>query len=499
MKGIKKVIRTVFGKEIRPEVPFNRDEHYSSLDNEVYAAYNKFRPAGPQKLFCYVPFNNMSFSFKGRVLACAYNQKVVLGNYPQMSIHDMWFNSEMGNKLRGHMEKNDLNYGCKHCKYFAEHYKFSGLKPLVYDKYADFKAGQFPRVMEFELSNTCNFECIMCNGEVSSSIRKNRDKLPPLKSPYNDVFVEQLKDFVPYLKEAKFYGGEPFYTPIYFKIWDLMFRLNPKIKLFVITNGSILTPQVKDVLEKGNFDIGVSMDATNKELLESIRKNVNYETLTDNINYFNNYCKRKGKKLVISFTVMRINYAEFPLMIKFCNSLDAILYVSYLKTPDRYAIWNLPAENLRAIREEMSVYQFPSNTFSAKSNKQCFDDFLTFLDNTEKENISRDIKELLPLSDSNEFHALSQPEFDPEEDYMAALQKKIDLDPRRKKLFFEKIHRSFKDLPTGPAVNKLYFSMLHSNQEELVHNVEVFSEKELSKIVKDVLKIQTKKDNLPVS
>ncbi len=76
---------------------------YHPLDADTYAEYNKFRPDGPQKLFCYVPFSNMSFSFEGRVLACAYNQKVEVGHYPEQSIREMWFDSVEGNKLRQHM------------------------------------------------------------------------------------------------------------------------------------------------------------------------------------------------------------------------------------------------------------------------------------------------------------------------------------------------------------------------------------------------------------
>jgi MoaA/NifB/PqqE/SkfB family radical SAM enzyme len=78
----------------------------------------------------------------------------------------------------------------------------------------------YPRVMEFELSNECNLECVMCNGYFSSSIRKNREKLPASVSPYNDQFVDELDQFIPHLTDAKFLGGEPFMIDIYLKIWE---------------------------------------------------------------------------------------------------------------------------------------------------------------------------------------------------------------------------------------------------------------------------------------
>jgi MoaA/NifB/PqqE/SkfB family radical SAM enzyme len=382
---------------VRPPLPKVSD-HHAPLAREVMEAYNKARPEGSKPLFCYVPFNNMSFSFKGRVLACAYNQKVELGRYPDQGVRDMWFNSEAGNRLREHMEHNDLSYGCKHCRYFAEHHKFSGLKPLVFDKYHEMKEVQYPQVMEFELSSTCNFECVMCNGEVSSSVRKNRDQLPALKSPYDAAFVDQLEEFIPHLKEAKFYGGEPFLIPIYFEIWERMLKLNPGIRFFVITNGSVLTDRVKTLIDRGDFDIAVSIDSVKKDQLESIRRNVRHTELLDNINWFNRYCNTRGKNLVLSFTIMRINWRDFPDMIRFCNSIDAALYVSYLKFPPAFALWNLPAAELREIREELVGLNLPEDNYAQRNNAQCYRDLITFLENAEKESLTRDSDELIPTS-----------------------------------------------------------------------------------------------------
>ena len=471
-------------------------DNHEPLPEEVMRAYNAHRPEGEKPLFCYVPFNNISFSFKGRVLACAYNQKVELGRYPQKSIRELWFDSEMGNQLREHMEHNDLSYGCKHCKYFAEHHKFSGLKPLVFDKYHDYQKVRYPQVMEFELSSTCNFECVMCNGEVSSSIRKNRDGLPALKSPYDDAFVEQLEEFIPYLKEAKFYGGEPLLIPIYFKIWERMLELNPNIKIFTITNGSVMNDKVKSILEKGNFDIAVSMDSTKKDVLESIRKNVNRDQLLENIAYFNDYCRRKKKNLVISFTMMRVNWQNFPDMIRFCNDHSAILYVSYLKTPPRFALWNLPANELREIREQLKVMTFPKSGFIEKSNNQSFQDFLTYLKNAEQEALERDPSEIVPYSltkdspysylpigktDVSKVTALNADSsgYDAGVDYKGLLFDRLVSAGVDSKVFVEKVNNVTFRLPVETEINRIFYHMYCSETVELVDNVMSFSEKEL--------------------
>lgn len=460
------------------------DDFYQPLSPSILKKYSKHREYNPHKLFCYVPFNSMSFSFKGRALACVYNQKVELGNYPANSIQEMWFESVEGKKLRNHLSHNDLNYGCKHCKYFVEHEKFSGLKPLVFDKYKNISENQYPKVMEFELSNVCNYECVMCNGYVSSSIRKNRDKLPPIKHPYDDNFVEQLKEFIPHLEEAKFYGGEPFLIPIYYKIWEAIVQINPEIKIFTITNGSVLDDQVKQILDKGNFDIGVSLDAMDKVKLESIRVHSNFETLMNNIQYFNQYCKKRNKKLVISFTMMRINYMDFYDVIQFCNEIDAIIYVSYLKTPPQFALWNLPYDDLLKIKNEVLHFELPQNTYVEKNNKKVFKDFLNYLDKIALENKNRDESEIIPLEIQSSPTVIRQIDiYNDEIDYLSLL---IQKHPDEKQLF-SKLETVLKGPFNSKEINQIFFKAYSTPFHIFKKDVEHLSHQEIVSQSKNTL------------
>jgi len=362
---------TGIGKETPTKV-------YNPVDPVTYAEYNKFRPLGAQKHLCYVPFSSLTFSFRGQVFACSYNRRVLLGSYPEQTITEIWEGAE-ANKLRDHMRNNDLHNGCEHCLYFFDKKKFTNLKPLVFDKYAKLPAKLYPQVMEFELSNTCNLECQMCIGEVSSSIRKNRDKLPALPMAYDEQFVEQLRHFIPNLKEAKFYGGEPFLIWIYFEIWDAIMELNPAVELFVITNGTQWNERIKNILYKGNFDIAISIDALNKEKLERIRKNVVLENLLENIDHFNAYCLSKGRPLSLSFTVQKDNWDEMPAMIDFCNQKQAFIYVSYLETPEEFSIAELDKTELESIYNQLKDYRFAEGTEYEKHNSSCYQDFLKYL------------------------------------------------------------------------------------------------------------------------
>lgn len=377
MIDLAEAIKTSF--QLGKKYTYAEAKGFHPIDRNLYKKYNRFRPNGAKPVFCYLPFTSLTFSFGGQVYVCGYNRDIKLGQYPDNSIDEIWNGTE-ANKLREHMFHNDLDYGCRHCKYFFEKEKFSNLRPLVFDKYYKATDATYPQVFEFELSNECNLECQMCHGEVSSSIRKNRDKLPPLPMLYDDTFVQQLEKHIPNLKEAKFYGGEPFLIPIYYKIWDKVKELNPKLDLFVITNGTHWNSKIEKVVNELNFDVAVSIDAFDKEKVERIRKNVVYEKLMDNITRFSEICNRKGKHFSLSFTVQKDNWEQLPLIINLCNEVKAFTYVSYLERPQHFSIADLSKEELKKVRAYMEPFSFPKRTQKERHNANCFEDFKHYLD-----------------------------------------------------------------------------------------------------------------------
>ena len=373
--GGKKIIRTfVSAGSFFNKIP-NYSGEYNSIDPKIVKEYNKFRPSGYKKLICYVPFTNLSFTFDGRALACNYNFTAVLGKYPDNSIRDMW-NSRQAKTFRDHMSCNDLSYGCDYCKNFLFSRKFSGLKPQVYDKYSNNRSLQYPRVLEFELSNLCNLECVMCNGGVSSAIRRNREKKEPLKNPYDSNFIFQLEEFIPHLKEAKFYGGEPFLIPAYFEIWDRIEKLNPGINIFTITNGTVLNDKIKKVLENNNFDLAISIDSIQKERFEKIRKNASFEEVMANLNYYNDYCKKRKKVLSVSKTIMIENWEEIPSIVEFCNRIGAQVFFSYLERPKELSLKNLDAAELQEIYTTLNRNTFKGKLPVQEYNIRCYFDII---------------------------------------------------------------------------------------------------------------------------
>jgi MoaA/NifB/PqqE/SkfB family radical SAM enzyme len=73
----------------------------------------------------------------------------------------------------------------------------------------------------------------------------------------------------------------------------MIIAINPKCLIMVQTNGMVLNERIKNLLSRGNFQIGVSIDSLKKEVYETIRPHGKLERVMENINYFSEYSKRK--------------------------------------------------------------------------------------------------------------------------------------------------------------------------------------------------------------
>jgi molybdenum cofactor biosynthesis enzyme MoaA len=344
---------------------------YNSLPANLYEEFNMHRPTGPKPKLCYAPFTNIFFHSTGRVSVCCQSM-----DYYEMiqekTIRQIWEGQKF-TKLREYIKHNDLNLACLNCLSHIVNKNYFLAQIKMFDDLTEINP-YYPSCMEFELENTCNLECIMCMGNQSSLIRKNRENLPPLEKIYDDKFVEQLDEFIPHLKKMRFVGGEPFMIESYYKIWEKAISINPSIILSVSTNGTVLPARAKELMGKGRFEIILSLDSLNKETYEKIRINANFEKMMQNLNYFSNYCKEKNTHFNIDPCPLRINRKEMPEFVTFCNSLGVQLFYNTVISPAEHAIWSLSSNELETIYNEYSTYDFPENNLLEKNNRNQFND-----------------------------------------------------------------------------------------------------------------------------
>jgi sulfatase maturation enzyme AslB (radical SAM superfamily) len=234
----------------------------------------------------------------------------------------------------------------------------------------------YPIQMEFELHNTCNLECIMCNAQNSSSIRKNRDGLPKWESSYDDDFVDQLDEFIPYLAQASFVGGEPFLIDLYYQIWEKMAAANPDINLHVTTNGTILNDKVKRVLEKGKFNFSISIESIRPQTYEKVRVNGNCNSVLKNIDYFIDYCNKGGTRLEIWVCPIRQNWKEIPEIVEYFNDRGVKVNLHTVWFPPSLALWNLPLNDLHNISTYYSSISLNTESEIEQINERQFQEIV---------------------------------------------------------------------------------------------------------------------------
>jgi radical SAM protein with 4Fe4S-binding SPASM domain len=325
---------------------------------------------------CVAPFNNMYFTTEGRVAPCW----LLVGHLDtwttERSIKDIWF-GEAFTKYRNNLTNGIFEKDCRVCKQKIE----ADTWPLAM-AYDGFTVKEYPTLLELELSNQCNLECIMCEGRLSSGIRKNRDNLPPLPMIYDDSFVEQLKEFIPHLEELRFNGGEPFAQKIVYDICMVVAELNPGLRINIATNGTVYNKQVQKIMDKCNLHLNISIDSLEKENYDTIRINGDFDVLMENFQRFSNYCHTNNRGLSVMVNPMRNNWWEMPNFVEFATNNKVHLWYNTIHHPDHLSIWSLPSSDLSVIIQtlELEVERLKpdplTDNFTALGNWEKLDHFV---------------------------------------------------------------------------------------------------------------------------
>lgn len=306
-------------------------------------------PAPPFSTACVAPWVSLEFDPSGWVYACCASALYPIGRIGDLRLHELWDGSRM-RVLRRALKSWDLTVACGPCKWHLEHGR-SDPVAAVYDRYpVSGEEPDAPYMMSFALSNRCNLACVMCSAELSSTIRAEAG-MTPLKSPYDDQFFEDLAEFLPKLKLAKFLGGEPFLSREHQRVWDLMEQLSVSPRLQITTNGTIWTERVQHLLETFEVDISVSVDAVTSDTYSQLRRHGNLETVMENLDRFSEVCGRRSTDLHVSYCLMEGNWFELADFLSWADRFEVPASINLVTDPG-LAVHDLPLNQLRAIRKQ---------------------------------------------------------------------------------------------------------------------------------------------------
>ena len=181
------------------------------------------------------------------------------------------------------------------------------------------KQDPIPKVVapfrQVNLISKCNARCIHCIGRFTGEIVYG----PKLDEKYiQDAFYrpEDMIDF--------FMNGSEF---LFYKDWKKIaeYLVENGIKLSISTNGILLTPDnIRYLIDKKIVkNLNISLDGATREISESIRINIDFAKLMENIKFLFSYASAKDYNflLSISFVLMKRNYHEFPKLVRLIHRL----------------------------------------------------------------------------------------------------------------------------------------------------------------------------------
>lgn len=368
------------------------------LEPAALHAYNASRTLEDTGVACHAPFNSIYFMPEGQIVPCCYNRAHLYGKYPETTVEEAWF-SQNALDFREKIISRKFDVGCARCLDQINAGNHEGVHARIYDRPLAFKqpsnqlsAGLvsqsrvFPEILEFELNNICNLECVMCGGMHSHLIRRNREKLPPLQSPYDNKFVEQLEPFIRSAKVARFLGGEPFLIPIYYDIWERFINVNPDAELHITTNATVLNDRVWRVLDRCRVHPVISVDSMDPENYESIRKNASFSTFISNVESLRGFCEKKGIPLTFSCCPIQQNWEHLHGVLEYCNLNNVRLYFNTVVMPESASLRFLSKDDLQKVIDRLDSVDNPglfrnlsSKSRTSRDNNLAFQNMITQL------------------------------------------------------------------------------------------------------------------------
>lgn len=189
-----------------------------------------------------------------------------------------------------------------------------------------------PTNVSFCLTNICNINCIMCpNCGDQSEYKEYKEKNGIMSF---ESFKNVLDKFEDSNIEVQLTGGEILLHKDIKKIIDYCNK--KEYKIGILTNGLLLNSDIAEFLIDNVDTMLISIDGSNSDIYNFIRKNGDFNVLTSNLKTFmeiyNNNVNPRLKSIWVNFTYMQQNYEDIPNMLEYIKKigLNQIQFAPYI-------------------------------------------------------------------------------------------------------------------------------------------------------------------------
>jgi len=214
------------------------------------------------------------------------------------------------------------------------------------------KLNSFPRRIVLELTNACNFNCIMCG--------RNDTGFKPTFLSIADI--EKLSNILNYCEEVTLFGwGEPTIHPKFAEIIKIIHKY--PVRKYFVTNGSTLK-KIKDILFDYKVDImAVSLDGATPETNNRIRKNADFNQIVNDLRHIVKIrTENKSNYPYINFvmTMMKSNIQELPDLIRLAadigiEEVKAVYLTIFSEDLMHESLWNCKDEIQEIFEESINI------------------------------------------------------------------------------------------------------------------------------------------------
>lgn len=304
---------------------------------------------------CYAAHSSMYFDQFGRVRACCQNTEAPMGDITEQTIREIW-DSVATQELRDALRADDYSQGCGFCQWQVDQGDDSIVFARVFDQHhVSGPRPEWPVQMEFSMTNACNLQCVMCNGDWSSSIRTHREGRAPLPEVYGDAFFEELAEFLPHLRKANFLGGEPFLGREPLRVLSMLAELDDPPEVAVTTNGTQWSSRIERICERLPISFVVSLDGLTAGTYESIRVGADHAVVMEHLEHFEAAAERHGTMVTLAHCVMRSNVHEFSALLEFAERRGYWVGINEVLYPADLSLFQLPADELRRVVQQLEA------------------------------------------------------------------------------------------------------------------------------------------------
>lgn len=168
-------------------------------------------------------------------------------------------------------------------------------------------------ILQWHLSENCNLKCLHCYQENHKPVQLEFSKLESIYKQYKELLKKlNMKGHI------NITGGEPLCNPHFYKILDMIKKDSDIITFSILSNGTLISKEVAKKIKSYNPEyVQVSLEG-GKKINDYIRGKGTYKKIAEGIKNLRN----EGIFTSISFTATRVNYKEFPKVVKYARKYN---------------------------------------------------------------------------------------------------------------------------------------------------------------------------------